>query len=317
MAKKCVHKGCGKTYDDDNEECVYHPGPPVFHEGQKGWKCCKPRVLTFDEFLAIPPCTTGTHSDVDDTPAPEPVQAPEIPTDTHVNLGSLSESLPKTDAPPTRMPQAQASQAPAQPAAPVDEDDDPSIPIPADAICRRKGCGAKYSGDESRLEEKCVYHPGWPIFHEGSKGYSCCKRRVLEFEEFLKLEGCKSKDRHLFVGSGKKEGEEKVDAVRHDYYQTATTVVASLFLKKIDKEKSIVEFSDQSIKLDLRTQDSKRYQNDFPLFAPIKPQDCKYRILGTKIEFTLAKADGTTWQVLRSDEKPTGERIQVGQAARV
>ena len=36
MAKKCVHKGCGKTYEDDNEECVYHPGPPVFHEGQKG-----------------------------------------------------------------------------------------------------------------------------------------------------------------------------------------------------------------------------------------------------------------------------------------
>lgn len=36
MAKKCVHKGCGKTYEDENDECVYHPGPPVFHEGQKG-----------------------------------------------------------------------------------------------------------------------------------------------------------------------------------------------------------------------------------------------------------------------------------------
>jgi hypothetical protein len=36
MAKKCVHKGCGKTYEDDDEACIYHPGPPVFHEGQKG-----------------------------------------------------------------------------------------------------------------------------------------------------------------------------------------------------------------------------------------------------------------------------------------
>lgn len=36
MAKKCVHKGCGKTYEDEAEECTYHPGPPVFHEGQKG-----------------------------------------------------------------------------------------------------------------------------------------------------------------------------------------------------------------------------------------------------------------------------------------
>lgn len=36
MAGKCVHKACGKTFDDPEEDCVYHPGPPVFHEGQKG-----------------------------------------------------------------------------------------------------------------------------------------------------------------------------------------------------------------------------------------------------------------------------------------
>jgi hypothetical protein len=35
-SRKCVHKGCGKTFTDANEECVYHPGPPIFHEGQKG-----------------------------------------------------------------------------------------------------------------------------------------------------------------------------------------------------------------------------------------------------------------------------------------
>jgi hypothetical protein len=36
MAQKCVHQGCGKEYTDPEEKCVYHPGPPVFHEGQKG-----------------------------------------------------------------------------------------------------------------------------------------------------------------------------------------------------------------------------------------------------------------------------------------
>ncbi len=36
MAQKCVHKGCGKVFTDENEDCIYHPGPPVFHEGQKG-----------------------------------------------------------------------------------------------------------------------------------------------------------------------------------------------------------------------------------------------------------------------------------------
>ena len=37
MAQKCVHKGCGKVFSDPEEPCVYHPGPPEFHEGQKGW----------------------------------------------------------------------------------------------------------------------------------------------------------------------------------------------------------------------------------------------------------------------------------------
>lgn len=36
MTMKCVHKGCGKVYTDETEPCVYHPGPPEFHEGQKG-----------------------------------------------------------------------------------------------------------------------------------------------------------------------------------------------------------------------------------------------------------------------------------------
>lgn len=36
MAQKCVHQGCGKQYTDPEEVCKYHPGPPVFHEGQKG-----------------------------------------------------------------------------------------------------------------------------------------------------------------------------------------------------------------------------------------------------------------------------------------
>ncbi len=40
MAQKCVHKGCGKVFTDPEEECVYHPGPPEFHEGQKGKNIC-------------------------------------------------------------------------------------------------------------------------------------------------------------------------------------------------------------------------------------------------------------------------------------
>lgn len=73
-----------------------------------------------------------------------------------------------------------------------------------------------------------MHHPGAPIFHEGSKGYLCCKRRVLEFDQFLKLEGCKTKDRHLFVGAKKKAGvEEKLDTVRYVYLVTLLLALAA------------------------------------------------------------------------------------------
>ena len=62
MAKKCVHKGCQKTYQDDNEECVYHPGPPVFHEGQKGKQpasSAPPKLLAAPNADANPPTQAG------------------------------------------------------------------------------------------------------------------------------------------------------------------------------------------------------------------------------------------------------------------
>ena len=256
MAQKCVHQGCGKIYTDEEEVCRYHPGPPVFHEGQKGmvftwfsssrvqpsrrsyslqpaaqfpithhwvcqanhefpragWTCCKPRVLTFEEFMTIEPCTEGKHSTTDLPPKVEKKEA---------NPALLAASnLPP---PPPRAPVVAPQHIPTPPPPPPEsEDDDDAVEIPDGSICRRKGCGATYKKGSSRDGETCVYHPGAPLFHEGSKGYTCCKRRVLEFDQFMKIEGCKTKNRHLFVGSGKKDaagkdgsgGEELLETVR-------------------------------------------------------------------------------------------------------
>ncbi|KAI4282553.1 MAG: hypothetical protein L6R38_002850 [Xanthoria sp. 2 TBL-2021] len=329
---KCVHKGCGKPFNDPNEECVYHPGPPIFHEGQKGWKCCKPRVLTFDEFLSIPPCTTGKHSTVDDTPAIEPTAKPQ---DTADVTPPPPKPISVTNGHSVRPSASQRPQAPQQPASapsappPESESDDPSVTVPANKTCRRRGCNATSSADTvsaDRSDENCVYHPGQALFHEGSKGWTCCKRRVLEFDEFMKIEGCKRKKRHLFVGSGKKDvGEEALKTVsnvdhqdgRHDFYQTPTTVIASLYLKKVDKQRSKIDFaSPTEIILDLPTTDMKRYKTTMPLFAPIDIAKSSSKIMGTKIELTLVKLEIATWSALRSDEERTSEITQIGPAGR-
>jgi len=127
----------------------------------------------------------------------------------------------------------------------------------------------------------------------------------------------------MYVGSGKKEKakqegvEEKLETVKHDFYQTATTVHASLYLKKISKpDAKIIFTSPTSIDVDLPTTDKKRYKTSIPLFGPIDTEKSSYKIMGTKMELALVKTDGQSWPVLRADEPRTGEIIQVGKAGR-
>lgn len=102
-------------------------------------------------------------------------------------------------------------------------------------------------------------------------------------------------------------------ACRHDFYQTPTAVIASFYLKKIDKGRALVEFiSPTAVSLDLPTLENKRYTVELPLFGTIDPLRSTYKIMGTKLELSLAKTDGVGWPVLRSDEKRGNDIIQVG-----
>lgn len=172
--------------------------------------------MTFDEFLLIPPCTTGKHSTVDDTPKADPPSPSDAPEDVPPPPEAIATKGAVQESPTPRAPQAAPAPDPS-PVSPESDSDDPSTPVPPNITCRRRGCNVTSTdkSKSSRDEEQCVYHPGQALFHEGSKGWTCCKRRVLEFDEFMKIEGCKTKTKHLFVGSHGDSGrEEAVSAVR-------------------------------------------------------------------------------------------------------
>ena len=103
---------------------------------------------------------------------------------------------------------------------------------------------------------------------------------------------------------------------RTDFYQTYTNINASIFLKKTDKDKSTITFRPTEIDVDLKTTDNKRYQTTIPLYATITPDESTFKVMGTKVEMSLKKADGTSWPALRNDEA-TGEIIQIGNAPRI
>lgn len=178
--------------------------------------------------MAIPPCTTGAHSTTDKAPPLDEARRDEDDAALARKIAALNSSASAASSSSAstprggRLPLQPAQHAPTPPPpAPETDDDDAALDIADGAECRRRTCGHKYTKGAAREGEQCTHHPGVPIFHEGSKGYSCCKRRVLEFDQFLKIEGCRTKDRHLFVGSGRKKGtastpggEELLDTVR-------------------------------------------------------------------------------------------------------
>ncbi|KAI0807398.1 chord-domain-containing protein [Fomes fomentarius] len=311
---RCTHKGCNQDFDPASngpESCTYHPGAPVFHEGLKSWSCCsdtnKP-VLDFDEFMQIGGCTKGQHTEeVPKAPAPKPVSQANLQmTSSSGASEKYSSGRSGTSTP------ALGSRAPAAPAAKFEEEeDDLDAHVPAGTECRHNGCKVAYESDELHRKEggeaaECTYHPKPPIFHEGSKGYLCCKRRVLEFDEFLKIEGCK-KGRHVFVPKKKESSQqEEFTQCRIDHYQTPTEVHASVFAKRADPNTSTVKIEENEVFLDLYLPASKRFRKTLQLWGPVNAAESSYKFYGTKVELKLKKSDNRSWTLLEKTDRDLG-----------
>jgi hypothetical protein len=192
MSTICRNASCGLEYNEDSE-CVYHSGKPVFHDGLKGWSCCQKRVVDFDSFLKIGGCTTGNHSL--NTPKVSHSQETEQVTEkNNISLEKPKNVLQETENFKSSHQSISSEKQTLQnekkeSIAKIPElelFDQPGVIINPDAKCKRPSCGLGLS----EKEQECIFHSGTPLFHEGSKGWSCCSRRVLEFDEFLKIKGC-------------------------------------------------------------------------------------------------------------------------------
>ncbi|CCA70016.1 related to diploid state maintenance protein chpA [Serendipita indica DSM 11827] len=322
---KCTRQGCGKEYNEDENEqgaCMFHSGAPKFHEGLKSWSCCddinRP-VLDFDSFMKIPGCTPNVHTSATNLPVPKPVQtsggpgsnltskvAAKVDESGKETFGSTSSAGTSSS---TIVNPSIPKPAPSTPQPLVEDEDDTSVKVEPGTKCQRNGCKHLFVSDEESRgdgpQSTCIYHPRQPLFHEGSKGYLCCKRRVLEFDEFLKIEGCKT-GKHLFVKKKPIDTDgvpqEELVQCRIDHYQTPGQVRASVYAKKVDKDKSTVIFETEQVHLDLILPDSKRFKRTLQLYGPVKPEECSYSVLGTKVDLVLAKQDTRSWNLLEKTD---------------
>ncbi|OJZ82139.1 hypothetical protein ASPFODRAFT_196721 [Aspergillus luchuensis CBS 106.47] len=90
--------------------------------------------------------------------------------------------------------------------------------------------------------------------------------------------------------------------VRHEWYQSGETVVVTLYVKGVPKDKVAIELKEDSTSLQFPLPSGAEY--DFtldPLFAPIDPSTSKVSVFSTKIEiFLRKKTPGQKWSALES-----------------
>eukprot|EP01133_Synstelium_polycarpum_P017965 gene17965-21438_t len=174
----CGNNGCGKEYSEETlNQCCFHPGTAIFHEGLKGWSCCTKRVLEFEEFLLISGCAAGEHKErvKPDPKAPRQAAAasadPSLPTPVPVQVTAEGKQVFSSADTTKFMPKpvkTTEKKAIITPKEYVEINDEPNAVIQPGAPCCRATCKATYI-DESSRNEPCTYHSGEPVFHEGSK----------------------------------------------------------------------------------------------------------------------------------------------------
>ncbi|KAJ0986305.1 hypothetical protein J5N97_004661 [Dioscorea zingiberensis] len=99
---------------------------------------------------------------------------------------------------------------------------------------------------------------------------------------------------------------------RHDYYNSPTEVVLTIFAKGIPAENVLVDFGGQTLSVTIDTPGEEAYVFQPRLFGKILPEKCTYKVFSSKIEIHLAKAEPTVWTSLEfSKETSSAQKIIV------
>jgi suppressor of G2 allele of SKP1 len=90
--------------------------------------------------------------------------------------------------------------------------------------------------------------------------------------------------------------------VKHEWFQTDSTIALDVFIKNLKQEQLKVEYEAGSVSVTVKLSDSSENVMDFDLWHDIMPSECSFEILSTKIELKLKKAiAGLKWDSLCGD----------------
>mmetsp|Transcript_21080 Transcript_21080/g.23511 ORF Transcript_21080/g.23511 Transcript_21080/m.23511 type:complete len:379 (+) Transcript_21080:45-1181(+) len=291
---RCSRLGCFESFrEDENTEgsCLYHKGPATFHEGRQTWQCCGRKTYSFDDFEKIPGCVRGKHTWIQQVSG---IKNKSIWDGKNMSSASpVSATIRKVVAkakPKIKQVQIEDERELEDPEAAV---------IPVGTPCLRNGCNIVYE-DASSYEKPCIYHWGVPLFHEGLKSWTCCKKRSADFTTCLALPGC-TEGKCRFVKTTRELKKQSSVQCRYDFYQSNIRVTLNIYAKKVDKEKTVINITERCLEVAVAFQDGRVWNRKFDLYLEVVPEKSKFAVLSTKIEVLLSKKEGDNWEALEAE----------------
>lgn len=99
-------------------------------------------------------------------------------------------------------------------------------------------------------------------------------------------------------------------SLKLDWYQTETQVVLNVLAKNVDQDKLKVNFTDSEIDLNITFKDGSEQEKTIYLLQDVVPEQCKFKVMSTKIEMRLPKKIGLHWSSLEKTEKPLPKKTE-------
>ena len=321
MSKKvlCYNRGCNQDYDPDSNpegSCWYHPGLPFFHETYKGWSCCQKKSTDFTEFLNLKGCTSSKHSNVKTedpikignedgeelvqppkkVEARGPMYVPKERPSAETGLVDLPRMV--TESLVHKLEELKGKDGLGDEAKDGLEDDGKAVEndlasIKIGTSCKNRGCRASYGPDTG---SSCQYHPGYPVFHEGLKFWTCCQKRTSDFEAFLEQVGCERGQHLWFKPKGSEDDVDKTRTCRFDWHQTGSHVFLTIYSKLPLPEESVIKVNEVKVSIFVTFgEERKQFAKDMILYGVVDLPGSQVTFAPTKVELSLKKAEPIYW----------------------
>ncbi|CAL9689038.1 unnamed protein product [Knipowitschia caucasica] len=89
--------------------------------------------------------------------------------------------------------------------------------------------------------------------------------------------------------------------IKHDWYQTDSQVIVTVMVKNVPEDGLFVIFKERELSATVRLASGDNYNLNLNLLHPIVPQQSNFKILSTKVEIKMKKADAIRWEKLEGE----------------